>query len=367
MKNSLSFLSTLLLVCACSQSQSNSNAYASNENAPSPMSDTRKSDPPADVLKLVKHEVIDKEGTGLVASTYLLPSDWTEQTRLYWEYGDATLPIRLKGTMQSASGDMGIQIFPDVRAVWSSGPTGTSGYQPPRDIISGMKDLIAVERKGKNIQYVDQKIINNANQNTAQGHQTYQAGVIRIEYPENGKSIEEEFYGNINITTAIMPSAYGNMTSVVWAASGLSACKAEKGKLEACRKIAETVMTSSRITKPFLNRLLQIIQLLSDQVYAQIYAAGQISRIISQTNDQMIANIDATYKQTQAAAEKSSNQFSDYMRGVDRYDEGGTEVQLPSGYSNAWVNDKGEYLLSSSPGYNPSTDFYGNWKELRKN
>jgi hypothetical protein len=81
----------------------------------------------------------------------------------------------------------------------------------------------------------------------------------------------------------------------------------------------------------------------------------------------MIANIDATYKQTQAAADQSNNQFSDYMRGVDRYDNGGDEVQLPSGYSNAWVNDKGEYLLSSSPGYNPSADFYGNWKELRKN
>jgi hypothetical protein len=356
------------MVCACSQSQSNVNAtYASNENPTTMTSEEKKSAPPADVLKLVKHEIMDKEGTGLVASTFLLPADWTAQTRLFWEYNDATLPVRLQGIMQSASGDMGIQLFPDVRAVWSSGPTGTSGYPPPQDIISGMKDLITRERSGKNIQFISQKIIENNSQNTGQGIHTNQAGVIQIQYDNNGQPTEEEFYGRLDVTSAVMPSVYGNITSVVWAASGLSACKAVKGKLETCRKIAETVITSSRITKPFLNRLLQIVQLLSDQVYAQIYAAGQISRIISQTNDQMIANIDATYQQVQTAADKNNNQFSDYMRGVDRYDEGGTEVQLPSGYSNAWVNDKGEYLLSSSPGYNPSDDFHGNWKALKKN
>ena len=56
-----------------------------------------------------------------------------------------------------------------------------------------------------------------------------------------------------------------------------------------------------------------------------------------------------------------------YIRGVDRYDDGGSEVQLPSGYGNAWVNDKGEYILSASPGYNPADDFYGNWRQLGKN
>lgn len=120
------------------------------------------------------------------------------------------------------------------------------------------------------------------------------------------------------------------------------------------------------ITKEFFNRYVQVVQLLSNQVYASIYQAGQISKIISQTNDQMIANIDATYRESQAASDRTNQNFSDYIRGVDRYEEGGTEVQLPSGYSSAWVNDKGEYLLSSSPGYNPADDFYGNWKALRK-
>ena len=137
---------------------------------------------PTDILKLVQRQVIDKEGTGLVASTYLLPSDWTVQDRLYLEYGDATVPVRFKATMQSGNGDMGIQIFPDVRAVWSSGPSGVSGYPPPSDIITGMKELIRQERKGKNISYINQKVLLNQSQNTNQGKQNVQAGVITITY-----------------------------------------------------------------------------------------------------------------------------------------------------------------------------------------
>ena len=92
----------------------------------------------------------------------------------------------------------------------------------------------------------------------------------------------------------------------------------------------------------------------------------QISKIISQTNDQMIANIDASYKQSQQAADHINNQFSDYMRGVDRYSDGDTQIQLPSGYENAWVNDKGEYLLSNTQSYDPNIELNGNWKSLQK-
>ncbi|MBK9106482.1 MAG: hypothetical protein IPL92_18450 [Saprospiraceae bacterium] len=324
-------------------------------------------DTPTDLIKLTQRQVIDKEGTGLVASTYLIPPDWSVQDRLYWEYGDATLPIRFKATMQNSDATMGIQIFPDVRAVWSRGPSGVTGYRPPVDILSGMKDLIMAERKGKNITYVNQKVLFNESQNSNQARQNTQGGVINVQYEENGQTIDEEFYAKLDIVEMSTPSMMGNMTSVIWAASGMYACKAVTGKLDECRKIAQTVASSGRITKPFYNRLAQVIQLLSDQVYAQIYQAGQLSKIISQTNDQMIANIDASYSQSQATADRSNNQFSDYIRGVDRYSDGGSEIQLPSGYANAWINDKGEYILTNTMGWNPGTDFNGNWKQLERN
>jgi hypothetical protein len=358
---------SLLLLSACSQSQVNTTSDHSTPSSETTMEKGKPGTIPKDLIKLTQRQVIDKEGTGLIASTYLLPSDWTVQDRLYWEYGDATLPVRFKAALQSSDATMGIQIFPDVRAVWSSGPSGVSGYRPPADIISGMKDLIMAERKGKNISYVNQKVLFNQSQNTNQGRQNTQGGVIQVQYEENGHTIVEEFYAKLDIAEMSTPSMMGNMTSVIWAASGMYACKAVTGKLDDCRKIAQTVASSARITKPFYNRLAQVIQLLSDQVYARIYQAGQISKIISQTNDQMIANIDASYRQSQQASDRTNQQFSDYIRGVDRYGDGSSEIQLPSGYDNAWINDRGEYILTNTADWNPGTDFNGNWKQLERN
>ena len=167
-KSPLTCISILLFACA----QPTSNQVGQKSPEANLFSQNQSIEKPPEVLKLVKHEVIDKEGTGMVATTYLLPEGWTVDDRLYWEYQDATVPIRYKSIMESPDGDMTIQIFPDVRSSWNTGPAGTYGYQPPADFISGMKYLIETERKGKDIRYTDQKILFNQNQNTANGHQS---------------------------------------------------------------------------------------------------------------------------------------------------------------------------------------------------
>jgi hypothetical protein len=367
-KLTLHVFAMLLILSACAQSpgvSKQANSLSNPSQAYAGSSTKQPSQKPV-VMKLVQHQVVDREGTGLVASTYLLPADWKVEDRLYWEYRDPTVPIRFQSTLSSADGKLGIQIFPDVRASWNTGPAGTTGYMPPQDIISGMRDLINQERRGKNIRYVSNKILSDTPASNQQARSRSQAGIVTIEYDENGQTFEEEFYGKLDVSDMVTPSVYGNMESIIWGASALIAYRAPKGHLEDCRKIAQTISSSSQLTKPFYNRLAQVMQLLSDQFYQGVFQAGQISRIISQTNDQMIANIDASYQQTQRAQEHASEQFSDYMRGVDRYGDNGSEVQLPSGWDNAWVNDKGEYILTNTTGYDPGHDFSGNWRQLQK-
>ena len=325
----------------------------------------------AEVLKLVKHKVMDRDGTGDVASTFLIPEDWKVQDKLYWEYGDATVPVRFKSLMQNGDKSMQIQSYPDVRTYWTTGPTGTAGRRPPENIIMGMKDLIKVERRGMDISYVKNKILSDQHKDGYQQGGEYQSesqsGVIKIEYEENGEEIEEEFYGQLDVTKMNTAGAMGEMKSIVWAASSLYSLNAVKGKLNQCRAIAQTINSSTRMTKPFFNTLAQVIQLLSDNVYKRIYEAGQISKIISATNDRMIANIDAQYRAASEASSRINQNFSDYIRGVDSYDDGnGRQIQLPSGYDNAWVNTRGEYIISNTPGYDPSADNDGNWTQLER-
>jgi hypothetical protein len=50
---------------------------------------------------------------------------------------------------------------------------------------------------------------------------------------------------------------------------------------------------------------------------------------------------------------------------VDVYSgEGGRRVELPSGYRHAWVNGRGEYLMSNDPNFTPGRQFRGTWQRL---
>jgi hypothetical protein len=323
-------------------------------------------------IKLKKHEIMDREGTGMVASTYLLPEGWTTNDKLWWEYGDTYVPIRYKGTYKSQDGSMMIQAYPDVRSNQSSGPTGTTGYPPPSDIVTGLKELIRQERRGLNWQAISGKILpgGQAPKTSMQQGSTIrtstQLGVVKVAYSENGHDYEEEFYGQLDLMEMYTPGIV-NLSAVIWGASGLYSCKAIKGKLDECRKIAMTLKSSAKPTLAFYNKFSQVVKILEDQGYQRIYQAGQISKIISQTNDQVLKTISDSYNQTQKSYDRVNNQFSDYVRGVDNYEESnGTEVQLPSGYTNAWVNNRGEYLLSDSPGFDPGVEFKEDWKQLAK-
>src|SRR5262245_36867327 len=129
MKQFIQLLVCAMLYASCSNSQSytdlNSTLSTSSTNHQSnPSTSKEKSmNQPSDLIKLVQREVVDREGTGLAASTFLIPADWTVNDRLYWEYNDPTWPIRVKATMHNADNTMSIQIFPDVRAVYATGPT----------------------------------------------------------------------------------------------------------------------------------------------------------------------------------------------------------------------------------------------------
>lgn len=155
--------------------------------------------------------------------------------------------------------------------------------------------------------------------------------------------------------------------TVGWGLTDLFSVSAQKGKLDDCKKVSLTARCSFRVTKTFFNWFVQVVQLLQNQYYQPIYQAGQISKIISATNGQMLANIDAQYQNAQKSNDKLNQNFSDYMRGVDNYSDGsGSTVQLPSGYQNAWINDKGEYPLSNTPGFDPSVYYKENWKLLQR-
>jgi hypothetical protein len=54
------------------------------------------------------------------------------------------------------------------------------------------------------------------------------------------------------------------------------------------------------------------------------------------------------------------------VRGVDTYRDPFQEqaIQLPSGYRDAWVSARGEYLLSNQAGFDPNVGDTAEWRRM---
>ncbi len=68
----------------------------------------------------------------------------------------------------------------------------------------------------------------------------------------------------------------------------------------------------------------------------------------------------------QATQDRLARNFSDNVRGVDRFYDphAEKEVELPSGYGMAWANTLGEYVVTSDPNLNPNVGSNLHWEPM---
>jgi hypothetical protein len=100
----------------------------------------------------------------------------------------------------------------------------------------------------------------------------------------------------------------------------------------------------------------------------QIRSIGELSRIISQTSNEISDSMMKSYQERQQVYDRISENFSEYVRGTEHYNNPieGREVELPGGYNHVWTNASGEYVLTDSPNYNPNVGSNKNWEEIQK-
>ena len=96
----------------------------------------------------------------------------------------------------------------------------------------------------------------------------------------------------------------------------------------------------------------------------QIRNAGEVSRIISQTNNEISDMIMDSYNKRQETMDHIHENYSDYIRGVEQYRDpfDNKPVELPSGYQYRWRNRLGETIISNNPDDNPNKYSNSDWQ-----
>jgi hypothetical protein len=191
---------------------------------------------------------------------------------------------------------------------------------------------------------------------------------IRIEYSRGGATLEEEIYGVVELISFPIQTMYGMATNTIWFVDYLFSFKAEKGKLDSQAKLFQTIAYSFRLNPLWFSKYNQVIEQLARMQIQRIQSIGQLSRIISQTSNEISQMMMDSYNQRQKVNDGISENFSQYIRGVESYYNPieGKSVELPSGYQNVWTNSLGEYILSDNPNFNPNVGSNLNWQNMKK-
>jgi hypothetical protein len=123
---------------------------------------------------------------------------------------------------------------------------------------------------------------------------------------------------------------------------------------------------SVRVNPRWFAKVANVKVMLAQQAIRGIKAVGHIGEMAARAGSEIREDQMRSWEQRQQAQDRIARNFSDYIRGVDRFHDplAGKEVELPSGYGRAWANNLGEYVVSDSPSYNPNIGSNLHWEEL---
>ena len=344
--------------------------------------------------------IMDEQGFGqpVEVMRFLIPVDWRTEGGIRWT-NETRCPlniIQLAFRASSADGLSAFEYLPSytwqsandpqtMQIIQQQAQAGTACDGGP---VVGVLDylrqrVVARSRPGARVIGGEAlQAMSQAKQNTLmQGYsQMIQAGyirgvkaesgAIRISYAQNGQPVEEWISTTLNTivtptanTAALMQGQVSYTASnYVMFAEGPTALRGPVGHVDP--KLMATILASIRPNPQYQAAVNQFLANMSQ--IAQKGATDR-ARIWQQAGQQISNIITQTYQQNQAIQDRAAEQFSQAVRGVETYIQpDGQRVELTGGYDNAWMNNRGEYLLSDQPGFNPAVQLQENWQPLRK-
>jgi hypothetical protein len=339
------------------------------------------------VLRLKKFSYMDRQGIGGEAFSLLIPSEWEFQGGITWKLDNPGMPAVAEFTVRNPKGFEALEVFPNQAMFWTNNqmllatfPAGARYFgaevRPVADPANALTEIVLPRFRGNvsGLKIIHQK--NLPELARALGAGSSQPGVetfgdaakIRIAYLKNGVPMEEEIFAVVEGFSFGFQSMQGMITNTNWFVDYIFSFKAKKGELDANAAMFQTMVDSFKVNPDWFNKYNQTVNYLIQAQIQQIRSMGELSRIISQTSNEISDSMMKSYQERQQVYDRISENFSEYVRGTEHYNNPieGREMELPGGYNHVWTNSGGEYIFTDNPNYNPNVGSNINWEEMQK-
>jgi hypothetical protein len=338
--------------------------------------------------------VFDQQFMGMEVFRMLVPKDWNFSGGITWNFNKYPPEPYTNFTVTSPDGGSVIQQFPhmnmyasqDPQSQYSFAQMGATIMQPMGAIDFLQRVFIPQARQGASdvkvletqplpglaqqalaVQNLTLQIFGQISPFNFQFETRADSGRVKIEYTQNGRRVLEDFTCTINYFITNMPTLSGMYSQNVSWTPTVTSFRAPAEEMPDKIRLFQ-ISIYSRYDNPVFNvsftRLCALITRENLRQQQAIFARyQQIRQTLQETND----IIWETYKNRSAAQDRMFENYSQALRGVETYVDpvNNWNVELPTGYSNAWTNGT-DYAFSESPSFNPNTVLSGDWRQMGK-
>jgi hypothetical protein len=328
---------------------------------------------PRGVLKLTRLAVHDPGVNNIEAVSMLIPAGWKAEGGIQWYTHFRILACLIMRITDPQTG-AGIEFLPLQRFIWIHQPIvpmapgsnylGSVVSQPITDVPQFIQAFYGSESLARlgNARVAGTQDLPDVANLMAQVNQASlaKAARVRYEYESGGQTWEEDVYCTL--------SFYNLPQLVIWHVDHAYTFRAPKGMLDRLTPLMITVLTTQKVSLDWYAAYQYVGQLFDERMRQGIRAAGDLSRRIAQNNAEISQMFAESYRQRSESQDRIHRSFTEYIRGVETYRNPfeNRSVQLPSGYSNVWVNRSGEYILSNQAGFNPNVGSNIEWQQINR-
>lgn len=323
--------------------------------------------------------------TGMEAFRLLIPKGWKAEGSVQWSENPA-LPVQSRFRFRNPAGREELSFFPTRARFWTdnrlfltTNPPGTLRFGTMVARPVSLRDaftriIIPEERKGvTNLTIVKEtnlpELASLAKGQPVRGvDAAASGGKMRIAYRDGGRNMEEEIFASLAQFVTHLPATGmgGGYFINYWYLDTIFSCRSEMGTLDSKAGLFKTMITSVRVNPLWFAKVTNVKEMLAQQAIRGIKSVGKIGETVAKAGSQMREEQQRDWERRQEAQDRISRNFSDHIRGVDRFNDprAGREVELPSGYGTAWANGLGDYVVTESPSYNPNINSNQHWEQL---
>ncbi len=322
--------------------------------------------------------------SGLEAFSILVPQGWQVNGGVTWVMERPAAPAQISLQLANPNGLEAFEVFPNLYFTWTNNPliamTKPEGslyfgfeVRQPLPARDGMRQYVLPRyRRIQGLSVADEgpaiELLSavSPSQPAQGGQYANNSARVRLHYTLNGQAVAEEMSGVAEYTRMSTPGMFGAVETVYWSIGYLTSFRSDRQHLEIYADLYRAIFSSVKINPAWTALVGQVIQGLTSNQIRHIQQIGAISRQISQNAEEMRESNLRGWQERSAAYDRVSEQFSQTIRGVDPYYDpnSGQNVELPSGYTQAWSTPLGEYLLTDDPNFNPNIGSNQTWTPL---